>query len=114
MPALLLGSLAVMAPWPLLAIAVMHSSFEGSSDAILMFGGITTIPLLLLVVVGVSETVFLVLLGLVWVTVAIVPGIWLARRRASRLFIGLMMGAQSAFSLAQAAVGALMIITRNV
>ncbi len=98
-----------MLPWPLLAILATHSYFDNRNEAILLFGGITGIPLAILTLVGLSETAMLSLIVLAWIAAAIVPDIWLARRLASRRAIFTLLGVQAAFSLAQAAMGALMI-----
>lgn len=112
--ALCLASFGVMAPWPLLGILITHSYFSNWNEAGLLFGGITGIPLLILVLFGVSETVFVSLLVLVWVAAAIVPGIWLARRLTSRRAVFNLLGAQTLFSLAQAAMGVMMIFGKAV
>ena len=72
----------------------------------MLFGGITLFPLMLLALFGpVPEAVLIVVLVLVWLAAAVVPDVWLRRRLRSRLAIGVLLGAQSAFSLAQAAMG---------
>ena len=111
---LCLASFAVMLPWPLLAILATHSYFDNRNEAILLFGGITGIPLAILTLVGLSETAMLSLIVLAWIAAAIVPDIWLARRLASRRAIFTLLGVQAAFSLAQAAMGALMIFGKAV
>ena len=78
---LCLASFVVMLPWPLLAILATHSNFDNGDEASLLFGGITGIPLATLTLVGLPPAVFPWLFVLVWVAAAVVPGIWLARRR---------------------------------
>ena len=112
--ALCLGSFGVMAPWPLLAMIITHSYFDNWNEASLLFGGITGIPLVILVVIGLPETVFVLLLFLVWVAAAVVPDIWLARRLSSRQAVFGLLGAQTVFSFAQAAMGVLMIFGKAV
>lgn len=113
--ALCLGSLAVMTPWPLLGILVMRSSFDQASEEFFFFGGITMFPLMILALFGsVSEDVLIVLMMLVWLAAAVVPDLWLRRRLASWMAIGILLGVQSAFSLAQAVMGALLILGKNV
>lgn len=103
-----------MAPWPLLGILVTNSSFESWDEALFLFGGVTAIPLMILVAVGAPEAIFVPLLVLAWPAAAIVPDVWLAPRLTSRRAIGWLLGTQAAFSLAQAVVGVLMVFGKNV
>lgn len=113
--ALILGSLAVMVPWPLLGILLMQSSFDKETEAFMSFGGITLFPLMILALfASPSEEVLIVLIMLVWLAAAVVPGLWLRRRLRSWWSIGALLGAQSAFSLAQAVMGALLIVGKNI
>ncbi len=113
--ALCLGSIAVMAPWPLLGIMFSRPSFDEPSEAFMLFGGITMFPLMILALFGsVSEEVLIALMMLVWLAAAVVPGLWLRRRLRTWTAIGVLVGVQSAFSLAQAAMGALLILGKNV
>lgn len=113
--ALCIGSIAVMLPWPLLGILLLQSSFDRASEAFLFFGGITLFPLMILALFGsTSEEVLVVLLMLVWLAAAVVPGLWLRGRLSSRTAIGDLLGVQSAFSLAQAVMGAMLIIGKSV
>ncbi|MBX3407769.1 MAG: hypothetical protein KF869_13505 [Phycisphaeraceae bacterium] len=113
--ALVLGSLAVMVPWPLLGILLMQSSFDRETEAFMLFGGITLFPLMLLALFGApSEEVLIGLMMLVWLATAVVPGLMLRRRLRSWLAIGGLLGVQSAFSFAQAVMGVLLIVGKNV
>ncbi len=112
--ALCLASFGVMLPWPLLGILLTHSYFDKQNEASLLFGGMTGIPLAILALVGLSETAFISLILLVWVAAAVVPDIWLVRRLSSRRAVFKLLGAQAAFSFAQAAVGAMMIFGKAV
>jgi len=113
--ALCLGSVAVMTPWPLLGIMLTQPYFDKGSEAFMLFGGITLFPLMILALFGsVSEEVLIVLFMLVWLAAAVLPDLWLRRRLRSWLAIGVLLGGQSAFSLAQAAMGALLILGKNV
>jgi len=103
-----------MAPWPLLGILVTRSHFDNPNESILLFGGITGIPLVILALFGLSERVLALLLILVWVAAAIVPDIWLAGRLTSRRAVFKLLGAQALFSLGQAAVGVMMIFGKAV
>lgn len=113
--ALILGSIAVMAPWPLLGTLAMRSSFEEPTEAFYFFGGVTLFPLVFLALfASVSEEVYIALVMLVWLAAAVLPVLWLRRRLRSWLAIGLLLGAQSAFSLVQAAMGAMLIIGKSI
>jgi len=98
-----------MLPWPLLGILITHSYFDSWNEASLLFGGVTGIPLAILTLVGLPAALLPPLLVLVWVAAAVVPDIWLARRLSSRRAVFILLGAQAAFSFAQAVMGALMI-----
>lgn len=113
--ALCLGSLVVMVPWPLMGILLTQPYFDKGSEAFMPFGGITLFPLMILALFGsVSEDVLLLLIMLVWLAAAVVPDVWLRRRLTSWTAIGVLLGVQSALSLAQAAMGALLILGKNV
>lgn len=112
---LCLGSLAVMTPWPVLGILLTRSSFDEPSEAFLLLGGVTMFPLMLLALFGtVPKVVLIALLMLVWLAAAVVPGLWLRRRLTSRRGVIGLLGVQTAFSLAQAAMGALLVLGKNV
>lgn len=113
--ALCVGSIAVMTPWPLLGILLTRASFDEASEAFMLFGGITMFPLMVIALFGsVSEELLIALLMLVWMTAAVVPGLWLGRRsRSWRAVIGLL-GVQMVFSIAQAAMGALLVLGKDV
>ena len=113
--ALCIGSIAVMLPWPLLGILLLQSSFDKASEAFFFFGGITLFPLMILALFGSpSEEVLITLIMLVWLAAAVVPVLWFRRRLRSWTAIGGVLGAQSGFSLAQAVMGALLIVGKNV
>jgi hypothetical protein len=103
-----------MVPWPLFAILMTRSHFNNWNEASLLFGGITGIPIALLALVGLSETALIALVMFVWVAAAVVPNIWLARRLSSRRGVFKLLGVHTAFSFAQAAMGALMIFGKAV
>lgn len=110
-----LGSIAVMAPWPLLGILVMRSLFEQPIEAFYFFGGITLFPLVILALFGsASEEMLIVLCMLVWLAAAVLPDLCVRRRLGSWWAIGALLGVQSAFSLAQAVMGALLIAGKSV
>ncbi len=104
-----------MTPWPLLGILVTRSSFDKASEAFLLFGGITMFPMMILALFGsVREEVLIVLIMLVWFAAAIVPNLWVRRRLGSWGAIAALLGTQAAFSIAQALMGALLIVGKNV
>lgn len=110
-----LGSIAVMIPWPLLGILLTRSSFDEASEAFMLFGGITMFPLMILALFGsVPEEVLIVVILLVWLAAAAVPDLCLRRRLRSWMAIGVLLGVQSVFSFAQAAMGALLVVGKNV
>ena len=111
-----LSSLAVMAPWPLLAILLTYSSFDDPGEVALLFGGITSIFLLIptLFFGSVSEDSFAVIIYVVWVLAFLLPPLLLARRMRSPNALLVLFAMQSAFSLGQAALGAFMIFGKTV
>jgi hypothetical protein len=102
-----------MLPWPLLAI-LAHSYRDNGDEASLLFGGITRITIAILTLVGLPPAWLPPLLVLLWVAAAVVPDIWLASWLFSRRAIFTSLGVQAAFSLAQAAMGAMMIFGKAV
>jgi hypothetical protein len=113
--ALCIGSIAAMTPWPLLGIMLTQPYFDKGSEAFMLFGGITLFPLMILALFGsVSEETLIVLFMLVWLAAAVAPDLWLRRRLTSWGAVGILLGIQSAFSLAQAVMGALLVVGKNV
>lgn len=108
-----LASFGVMIPWPLAGGLLVHGSLDRWDEASLLFGGITGIPLALLSLTGFTEPVFVSLIALVWIAAAIAPNLWLAGRAPTWRSFGAMWALQAAFSLAQAAFGALVILGKN-
>lgn len=107
--------MAVMLPWPLLSNLLTRSYFDEGSEFFLLFGGITMFPLMILALFGSpSEEVLIAPIMLVWLAAVVLPVLWLRRRLTSWRAIGGVLGAQSAFSLAQAVMGALLIVGKNV
>ena len=113
-----LRSLTVMAPWPLLAILLTYWSFDDPGEVALLFGGITSIFLLIPMSFfgSVSEDSFAVIIYVVWVLAFLLPPLipLLTRRMRSPYALLVLFAMQSAFSLAQAALGAFMIFGKNV
>ena len=112
--ALCAASFGVMAPWPLLAILATQSFFETWNEAVLLFGGVTGIPLLIFALVSLSETAFVSMILIVWFAAMLVPHFWFARRVHTRNAVGVLLGLQTGFSFAQAALGALMVVGKSV
>lgn len=112
---LCVGSIAVMLPWPLLGILLMQSLFDNASEAFFFFGGITLFPLMILAIFGSpSEEVLITLFMIVWLAAAVIPNLWLRRRLRSWTAVSVLLGLQTAFSLAQALMGALLIVGKSV
>lgn len=112
--ALCLGSVVVMVVWPLLGIGLLHTSFDKASEAFLFFGGITMFPLMVLALFGsVPEQVLIVLILLVWMAIALLPHLWLRRPTRSWTAVGALFVVQTLCSLAQAGMGALLILGKN-
>ena len=113
--ALCLVSIAVMVPWPLLGILLTRSSFDRPSEAFLLFGGVTMFPLMILALFGsVPEEVLIALIMLVWLAAAVVPGLWLRRSLRSWWAVVVLLAFVASFSLAQAVMGALLVVGKNV
>ena len=112
--ALCLTSIAAMVPWPLLGALLLRSQFDRDSEAFLFFGGITLFPLMILALFSVAEWVLVVLIMLVWSAAALLPVVLLRRRLTTWTRIGILLGAQSAFSMAQAVMGALLVFGKSV
>lgn len=108
-------SIAVMAPWPLLGILLLHSQFDHPSEGLMFLGGITMFPLMLLLLFGVPpEGAIMAVVALVWVAAALLPNVLLRDRLASRAAMCAVLGAQSLFALAQAVMAALLVIGKSV
>ena len=113
--ALCLASLAAMAPWPLLGTLLLQAQFDRPSEAFMFLGGITLFPLMILALFGnPSEELLIVVIAMVWLSAALLPDFWLRKRFASWGAVGGLLAAQSAFALAQALMGAMLIIGKSV
>ena len=113
-----LCSLAAMSPWPLLAILLTYSSFDTTGEVALLFGGITSIFLVIpmLLFGSVPEASLAIIIYVVWVLALLLPPLipLLTRRMRSPYALLVLFAMQSAFSLAQAALGAFMIFGKDV
>ncbi len=104
-----------MLPWPLLGIMLLRSALDQATEAFFFFGGITLFPLMILALFGSPpEEVLIVLFMLVWVGAAVIPVLWFRRQLTSWRAICGLLAAQSAFSFAQAVMGALLVVGKNV
>lgn len=115
----LLGSLAVMIPWPILGIGVCIAGnlFEQAIDAVLLFGSVTLLLLIApcyLMGLEPSEVLIGIVIIVVWIFVLIAPSLWAVRRRPTGPIAGLLFILQTVFAMAQAAFGFLMILGRSV
>ena len=111
----LLKSLGVMIPWPIVGIALSYGMFDQADEAILLFGGVTGLFLVPIMMIGdISEMTFGLVICVVWGVALLLPPIIVHRRFRSRGTRAILLGLQSAFSLAQAAMGILMILGKDV
>lgn len=109
------GSLAVMSPWPALGILLLQPQLERPSEGFLFVGGVTMFPLMILSLFGTTpEEVLIGICLLVWLSVAVLPWILFRRHLDSQGAVGGMLALQSLFALAQAAMGALLVIGKSV
>lgn len=115
LPMLFLKSFAVMIPWPLLGIVLCYHMFDQPDEVVLLFGGITGIwALLLMTVVDLPDTAFAVIIVVAWCLALVTPPVVMYRRRPSQTAIVVLLLIQGGFSIAQAALGALMILGKSV
>ena len=104
-----------MVPWPLLGNLLIHPYFDKDTEAFMLFGGVTMFPIVILALFGtVSEEGIIVLIMLIWLAGCVLPNIWLRHRLRSWMAIGVLLGIQSAYSLAQAFMGVLLIAGKGV
>ena len=109
------GSLAVMSPWPALGVLLLRSQLEQPSEGFFFVGGITLLPLMILAIFGSApEEVLIGICLLVWLSVAVLPWILFRRHLGSRWAVVGMLALQSLFALAQALMGALLVIGKSV
>lgn len=115
-PVVLLLSFVVMIPWPTAGIALTQSFFDNAWEVYFMFGGLTAIPVAILSVPfgGFSNEAFGRILLVVWGLVVVVPPALVFATRPTRTLIVIALTSQLIFSLIQAALGALMVIGKDV
>ncbi len=114
LPLIVLSSFVVMIPWPLLGIALSYRMFDQPDEAVLLFGGVTAlfvVPIML--VASLSEAVFSAIILAAWCSALLFPPILMSRRHPSRQAIASLLVIQTAFSFAQAAMGILMILGKD-
>jgi hypothetical protein len=100
--------------WPLLGIVVSDPMFDNNSEAVLLFGGLTALLLLpLYVFVDLSENGFEITIIVIWILSWIVPYVWYASHPRSRPSEILFLAITSAISFAQAGIGFLMILGKE-
>lgn len=110
------GSLVAMLPWPILGVGTCLglSLFERSSEAVFMFGGVTLIFLLPLLLFVSSEWIIGALIGIVWLLALSLP-LWFGSRTVQTRFnLVAVLACKSLFSAIQAGLGFLMIIGKHV
>jgi len=109
-------SLAVMIPWPVAGIALASSFFENDWEASFMFGGVTAIPIAMIALAfgGVSEEGMIGIMFVVWALFLLLPPLLVFMIRPVRWLIITMLACQAAFSMIQAAMGALMVLGKSV
>ena len=113
--AMSVGAIAVMVPWPLVGILLLRSQFDEASEAFFFFGGITLFPLMILALFGSApEEVLIAIFMFVWLLAAVVPALVLRRRLTSWWIVAGLLGVQSVFALAQAMMGAMLIIGKSI
>jgi hypothetical protein len=114
LPMLFLKSFAVMIPWPLLGIILCYRMFDQPDEAVLLFGGITGIAaFIVMAVVDLPDTAFAVIIVVAWCLALVAPPVAMYRWRSSQTAIVALLLIQGGFSIAQAALGALMILGKS-
>ena len=112
---LLWMSLLAVAVWPVLGVSVSHHLFDDPSEAAFLFGGMTACLLYLpALLVGSSDIGFMVALVFLWLLMWLLPIRWLIRHPRDRGFQSIYIMILSAVSLAQAALGYLLILGKGV
>ena len=117
-PLVLAASLAAMVIWPALGIAggMALNVFERPDEYGLLFGGVTMFAALPLAFIpGMPEITFVVIGVGVWLAALVYPPLrWVSGREDGRRRAVLTLVAQSVFSLAQAGMGLVLLIGKDV
>ena len=104
-----------MVIWPLLGVAASSSMFDKSSEALLLFGGLSLLLLLpIYAFFPLSETMFGVVIIAIWLLLWVAPSIWVTNRSATRQSQIVALALLSAISLMQSVLGFLMILGKSV
>ena len=104
-----------MAPWPLIGYILTRHYMDQPEEVFLLLGGVTLIPIVLLMAIGFPAVLAEPLLVVIWIAVATAP--WAMRSKHVRHSImhrGKVYVAQSAISLIQAAFGAFLLLVKDV
>ena len=81
----------------------------------MFLGGVTMFPLMILLLSGVPpEEAIMAIVTLAWLAAALLPDVLLRSRLTSWGAVAGLLGAQSLFALAQAAMAALLVIGKSV
>ena len=107
-------SLAVMAPWPLLAYVLVQSQVERLDESVLLLGSWTGILMIPLILLGTAESTVEITIVTVWLLAWVLPWLLLGRERLGTGVVRIVIVAQALFASGQAALGALMILTKSV
>ena len=113
----ILYTLLVMAPWPIIGIVATNSMrvLDRTDEITFLFGGISLIFLIpLAFVIPMSDTAFGTLAYVIWGLSAVLPPVIVVRRATRLSPLIWMLGTLSAFSLVQALMGGLMLLTKSV
>lgn len=115
LPTFLGFAFAAMILWPMIGIAFSFSMFDKTSEAVLLFGGLSGLLLLpIYVIFPLSETVFGMAIVVIWLLIWILASVWLTSGTPSRRTQIIGLATLSGISLMQAALGFLMIIGKSV
>lgn len=80
----------------------------------MFLGGVTMFPLIIIMLWGPPEEAIMAIVSLIWLAAALLPDVLLRSRLTTWGAVAMLLGAQSLFALAQAAMAALLIIGKSV
>ena len=114
-PTFLALTFVAMAVWPTLGIAASFSMFDTISEAVLLFGGVTTLLLLpVYVILPLNETVFGMTILAIWLFIWIGCSLWFTSGPRTQRAQVTVLAVLSSISAGQAALGFLMILGKSV
>ena len=114
-PGFFLITFGAMVVWPMLAIAAGFSMLENISEVTLLFGGLTTLFFLPVVVILPSiEEIFEILIIATWLFMWIGCSFWFTSKSHSLRAQLIVLIVLSTISLGQSALGLLMILGKSV